>query len=405
MLLLSILFMLVSSFATVSAFTLSDGGDDPHDDTGEPTETRDSDGTVSIQTDVMTIVLNPDLPSYQYWYTPNDNGSLARFMVTYMMIVEFEDSNGDGVYQPNETLAFAPLDAFDWNLQTGTVKNGDGQNIEVYTSYTKGGLSDHWEDDWFKDWMPGYNNHEEEQPSLLSDEGSNDYNFSRFEHMTLQFYSHIYMNNYTGTVTDDGGVKASYMVLGGVELKIDVGIGNFPFLSTTSKVAVLNYLREDVASSETHDYYFVLHEDTGDYEHDSSENMQQLGEVFKNHDENHDGIGDTTQQISLVEATTDVTRGFYTWLNTAVMTMLNGSQTAVIVGASYWTDGNGLLLFFAYPNFDGGSILHDPSLKLIEGGSPYTPPVGLFNIPIGYYALFGATVVLIAIVGFVVKRR
>jgi len=413
-LLLSMLFLLVSSIVTVSAFTPSDddGGDDDskddsHEEEKEPDEHRDSDGTAWIQTDIMTVMLDPEIPSYQYWYTSDDNGSLTRFMVNYLMIVEFEDDNGDGVYQPNETLAFAPLDAFEWSLQTGAITNELGQNTEVYASYTKGGLSGDWEDDWFEDWMPGYEDEEDDNETLLASEGEGDYDydFSRFKFMTLQFYGHIYMDDYNGTVTDDEGVKANYTVLGGVELKIDIEIGNFPFLSNTSSVAVLNYLREDVASSDEYDHLFILHEDSGDDEHDSSEEMEHLGEVFEDHDEDNDGEDDEVQEISFVDATTDVTHGFYRWLDTAVMTMLNGSQVAVDVSASYWTDGNGLLLFFAYPNFDGGSILHDPSLRLIEDGSPYTPPVGLLNIPIESYALIGTVIVLIAGVGLAIKRR
>jgi hypothetical protein len=401
-LLLSMLFILVSSAVTVHAFTPSDDDgstDDSHEDENEPNEHRDSDGTAWIQTDIMTVMLNSKVPSYQYWYTSDDNGSLTRFMVNYMMIVEFEDGNGDGVYQPNETLAFAPLDAFEWSLQTGAITNELGQNIEVYAAYTKGGLSEDWEDDWFKDWMPGYD--DEDNGTLLASEDGEDhvYDFSRFEFLTMQFYGHIYMDDYNGSVTDDEGVKANYTVLGGVELKIDIEIGNFPFLSNTSSVAVLNYLREDVASSGEYDNHFILHEESGDDEHDSSDEMEHLGEHFEDLDDTE------VQEISFVDATTDVTRGFYRWLDTAVMTMLNGSQVAVDVSASYWTDGAGLLLFFAYPHFDGGSILHDPSMRLIEGASPYTPPVGLFNLPIETYVLIGVTVVLIAGVGLAIKRR
>jgi len=397
-LLLSMLFLLVSSIVTVNAFTQSDDDDPDDDDEKEPDEHRDSDGTVWIQTDIMTVMLDPKMPSYQYWYTSDNNGSLTRFMVNYMMIVEFEDSNGDGVYQPNETLAFAPLDAFEWSLQTGAITNELGQNVEVYASYTKGGLSEDWEDGWFEDWMPGYGN-DEDNETLLASEEDPVYDFTRFKFMTLQFYGHIYMDDYNGTVTDDEGVRANYTVQGGVELKIDIEIGNFPFLSNTSSVAVLNYLREDVASSDEYNHHFILHEEFGDEDRDSSDIMENLGEEFEDLDD------DDVQEISFVDATTDVNHGFYRWLDTAVMTMLNGSQVAVDVSASYWTDGNGLLLFFAYPNFDGGSILHDPSLGLIEGASPYTPPTGLLNLPIEVYVLIGVTIILLAGVGLAIRRR
>ncbi|MBY8997370.1 MAG: hypothetical protein KGD60_06545 [Candidatus Thorarchaeota archaeon] len=403
-LLFSMLFLLVSSVVAVNAFTPSDDDGVEDDEKNEPEEHRDSDGRVWIQTDIMTVMLNPKLPSYQYWYTADDNGSLARFMVNYMMIVEFEDSNGDGVYQPEETLDFVPLDAFEWSLQTGAITNELGQSTEVYASYTKGGLSDDWEDDWFKEWMPGYDDESPEDPVILADDS--DINFTRYAGLTLQFYAHIYMNDYNGTVKIDEEVKANYTVDGGVELKVDIAIGSFPFTSETSSVAVLNYLREDVASDDEVDHHFRLHEDSGDDDHDSEDVMEQLGEEFEDNDEDDDGFEDDVQEISFIEATTDETRGFYRWLAKAVVShSLNGSQEAVDVDASYWTDGNGLLLFFAYPNFDGGSILHDPSLKLIEGASPFTPPTGLLNLPIESYVVIGTAVVLIAGIGLAIKRR
>ncbi|RDE11263.1 MAG: hypothetical protein C4K49_12045 [Candidatus Thorarchaeota archaeon] len=343
--------------------------DDESED--EPHEERDSDGTAWIQTDIMTVKLDPETPTYQFWYTADGNGSRGRFMVSYKMIVEFDDLNGDGVYQPNETLGFVPLEAFEWTLQTGVVKNQLGQNEEVYASYTKGGLKqDGWDDDWFEDWMPGYEGPGEddnESLSLADDEDEHQGNFTRFQDMTLQFYAHIYMKDYTGNVTDDEGVKANYTVFGGVELKVDIEIGNFPFQSGASKIAILNYIREDVASSSEYNYRFRLHEDDIEEEiesEDDSGNGTEVGEKF------HDVEDDDSQGLSLVDGSTNVTRGFYRWVDKAVMTLNNGSEIAVDVGASFWTNGEALLLFFAYPNFDGGSLVHDPSMGVYEGHSP-----------------------------------
>jgi hypothetical protein len=404
----AMLFLLVSSIAPVNAFLTSDDDGTPtetepthdDDDSHELEERRDDDGTAWIETDIITVMLNPELPSYQYWYTPDDNGSLARFMINFMMIVEFEDDNGDGVYQPNETLAFAPLDAFEWILKTGAITDKDGVNEEVYASYTKGGLSDDWEDDWFEEWMPGWE--EEEEPEedplflLASDEHEN-HTFSQFSDLTLQFYGHIYMDDYNGTVSDDKGVQVEYTVEGGVELKVDIEIGNFPFTSETSSVAILNYLREDVASSEDVNHYFILHEESGDDDHESEDEMDDLGEEFD------DVLDDDVQEISIVEGSTDETQGFYRWVDKAVVKHLNGSKEAVDVQASYWTDGEGLLLFLAYPNFNGGSIIHDPSVRLVESASPYVPPTPI-DLPVMTVAI-GSSIVILGAAGLILKRR
>ncbi len=415
--------LLVSIAPKVHAQTTTGGEDDNGDNqtttqeqetiNHEPTQTRDSDGTVWMQTNVMTVMLNPTAPSYQYWYTPDKNGSLARFKVSYLMVVEFQDLNGDGVYQPNETLQFAPLQAFDWTLQTGSVKDSTGHNTEIYASYVKGGLSSgEWDNEWFKHWMPGYG----EEGTSLSDENRTEdqlpdngtLNLAAFEPMTMRFYAHLYLNNYNGTVSDDKGIKANYTVDGGVELKIDIEIGNFPFMSNTSKVAVLNYLQEDVGTN-AENHAFGLEEDGGTHQVDTPDTWQSgsnLGQKFENDDGNHSEYEDNTQQLSFIEASTNITRGFYRWLDKAVQTLPDGSKTAVDVQASYWADSNALLLFLAYPNFDNGSILHDPSVRFSESASPVPIPTqGPLDIPSELAAgiLIGA--IALVLIGVAIKRR
>ena len=85
------------------------------------------------------------------------------------------------------------------------------------------------------------------------------------------------------------------------------------------------------------------------------------------------------------------------------MKHLNGSKEAVDVHASYWTDGEGLLLFLAYPNFNGGSIIHDPSVRLVESASPYVPPTPI-DIPVMTVAV-GSSIIILAAVGLTLKRR
>ncbi|NHJ12447.1 MAG: hypothetical protein EAX95_02170 [Candidatus Thorarchaeota archaeon] len=339
---LLMLLVVTSSVATVRAEGPGDDNtaeiEDESEDEHEPDEYRDIDGSVWIQTDVMTARLNPDLPNFQYWYSDDNNGSLAKFSVSYLMVVEFEDLNGDDVYQPNETLAFAPLDAFEWTLQTGNISDDTGRNIEVYASYTKGGLSDEdYNDDWFEDWMPELGEDDDDSFFIADEEG--DLDLSIFEGMTLQFYAHMYLNDYMGFVTDDQGIQANYTIQGGVELKVDIEIGNFPFESETSKIAILNYMKEDLASSDDSNYRIRLHEEEGDDDRDSEDIMGNLGEQF--HDKEEDNY---TQEISLVDSGTNTERGFYRWVDKAVVSLPNGTDYAVDVHASYWTDGKCLFV-------------------------------------------------------------
>ncbi|MHA2423387.1 MAG: hypothetical protein ACXAEF_01255 [Candidatus Thorarchaeota archaeon] len=430
--LVMMLFLFLSSVAIVNAQPTSnaDDGDeedptttttteddDDDDEDHEPSHDRDDDGTVWIQTNVMTVRLDSQIPSYQYWYTPDENGSLARFQVSYLMVVEFEDQNGDGVYQINETVQFAPLDAFYWHLKTGAVTDENGTNSEVYASYNKGGLTgEDFDDDWFEDWMPGYGEEDDDDSFFLAegDENSTEadddeypvyetMNLTRFKYMTMQFYAHIYMEDHHGKVKDDEGIQTTYIIEGGVELKIDIQIGNFPYLSNTSSVAVLNYLQEDVAS-DGENYSFELQEDDDETEVESEDEWEihdDLGEPFNNIDE------EDIQEIELVEAASNTTRGFYRWVDKAIKVLPDGSKTAVDVSASYWANGNALLLFFAYPNFDNGTLIHDPSMKFVETNSPVSIPTNpLSEVPMEITA--GAALVgvaTIALVAVVMKRR
>ncbi|MFW9843129.1 MAG: hypothetical protein ACFFEV_00985 [Candidatus Thorarchaeota archaeon] len=426
-LLFSLMFLLVASFAPATAFTTSgddsttteteDKTEETHTEDGkdkhEIEEYRDLEGKVWIESDVMIVTLDCCVPLFQYWYAGDDNGSLARFMIGYAMIVEFEDNNSDGVYQPNETIAYAPLTAFEWSLQTGEITNDLNEVTEVYASYTKGGLSWCYDDDWYKSWMPEIEHEEDDEeeeeekdPMALACE-EEEHEFYRFSNMTVRFYGHIYPTDYNGTVTDDFGTKSEYTIAGGVELKVDIEIGNFPFISETSKIAVLNYLREDIASSEEYEHSFELHEEKGDTKIDSEEVSEDLGVKFDDLDEDNDGEEDDIQQISVIDEITNLTRGVYSWLDKAVITDLEGTETAVDVDTSYWTDGEGFLLFFAYPNFDGGSILHDPALRLLESGSPIFQPSGVLNLPMETITLIGvaSAVVIVGVTGLALKRR
>ncbi|TFG15506.1 hypothetical protein EU537_00365 [Candidatus Thorarchaeota archaeon] len=229
-----------------------------------------------------------------------------------------------------------------------------------------------------------------------------------YEETTVQLYAHIYLNDYNGSVTDDEGVQANYSITGGTELKIDIEIGNFPFSSNTSKVTLLNFLQEDIASDEDADYKFRLHEEDGEHEIESEDEWEfedDIVEIFENLDEDGDGEADDVQTISLVEDSTNQTRAFYTWLHKAIIELPNATTNAVDVKVSYFTTGEALLLFLAYPYFDDGTLVHDPSLKLLKESSPITGPTHIFTgVPINI--LLGVSIIgVIAVIGAAVAIR
>jgi hypothetical protein len=104
-----------------------------------------------------------------------------------------------------------------------------------------------------------------------------------------------------------------------------------------------------------------------------------------------------TQRIEFVDDSTEIAQGFFSWVDIAVITWPGGAKEAVNVTASYAPIGHGLAIYLAYPYFDDGIILHDPSIGLYEAGAPLVDgPVDVVLIAgIGGVALLAIVVVLV----------
>ncbi|TFF91845.1 hypothetical protein EU545_02715, partial [Candidatus Thorarchaeota archaeon] len=83
----------------ISVVSAQGGGPPTTTPYGPPDQRRDEAGNVFLSTDIITIMANDEVPMFHFWYTADENGSLAKFSVAYLMLVEFEDSNGDDAYQ------------------------------------------------------------------------------------------------------------------------------------------------------------------------------------------------------------------------------------------------------------------------------------------------------------------
>ena len=380
-------FLLVPFVGQVSALQMGPGGpngpptDMPMDPGMMPEHQMGPNGSVWINTDIITIMANGEFPSFHFWFTADENGTNTKFMLSYVSIVEFEDANGDGAFQSNETLNFAPLAAYEWVLQVGEIKDGD-ITTEVWLKYTKSGIRSEGPMSGFEPAMDG--------PGSVH----------KFEDVSIQIWAHIYLEDYHGNVTDDAGVKANYTVAGGSELKMDIQIGNFPFTTETSSVALQTLLRENVAVGEMNQnrHRYVTRERTRNMTGDSTNlnaNMTQSETMFTNRNENH------TQRVDLIDSDSATVQGFFSWLDQAVITWPGGEQEAVDVTASYIPTLHGLALYLAYPNFDNGSILHDPSIGLVEESAPQATTYSIDPS----YLIAGIGVVALVIIGVVVIRK
>ncbi len=313
---------------------------------GPPNWETAKNGSVFVRTDIITIMANGEFPMFHFWFSTDETGDVAKFVMTYLAIVEFEDLNSDSAFQSNEKLVFAPLAAYEWTLQVGSVER-EGTTTEVWLRYTKGGMRG-------SGLIPGI------PSAAIPGMGSVD----RFKDVTLQIWAHIYLYDYVGNITDEHGVKASYLVKGSSELKMDIEVGNFPFSNETTMLSIQTMIHEDAKHmyQHTHRHRYETREQYGNHTGMSDVDWNTIGnetrfEAMTNR---------CVQKIDLIDATTGTPQGFFSWTDKATITRPGGDEDVVNVTASYVPTGQGLAVYLAYPNFDGGTLLHDPSIGLYE---------------------------------------
>ena len=374
------IFLVVALIGTISQTASAMGTHmDQPGSRSPPQQERMNDGSIWIHTDVISIMANSEVPSFRFWYTADENGTHAMFTSTYTRIIEFQDQNNDSAYQRDEELYSAPLSAYDWTVTTGSVVVS-GQTTEVWLKYTKSGVRT----------TPMQN------APMMGFQGNS--SVDQFKDVTMQIWAHLYLNNYTGQVTDTNGAKANYTVLGDVELKMDIEIGNFPFSTPTSSVALETLQHEtDSMGNQTPQLNMHRIETRERFRNVTLNSAMNWTTTSGNETRFETRNGTSTQNIDFVDSTTGVAQGFFSWVDQAVITWPGGTTQAVNVTASYAPTGHGLALYLAYPNFDGGSILHDPSIGLYSAGAPTvsqsTDPILIIGI--GIIAVVAVLLVLV----------
>ena len=373
------LFLVVALLGTTALASAQGPMTTPPGMGGPPEHSMGDDGTVSINTDIISIMANGEVPMFHFWYAVDDEGAHAKFSTSFVMIAEFEDLNEDGGYQTDEVLYFAPLSAYEWTLTTGEVEE-NGVVTEVWLKYTKSGVRT--------------SQHPDAAPAALAGTGS----FMRFEDVTMQIWGHIYLDDYQGEITDDHGSHANYTVAGGSELKIDIEIGNFPFSSEDSMVTIQTLQREHIATGmeepQLHHHRIETRERFRNTSLDSTANWTTTG---GNETRFESMAGTNCQKIDFVDYEAGLAQGFFSWVDKAVITWPGGSTEAVDVNATYVPTGVGTAVYLSYPYFDDGSILHDPSIGLYPEGVPIiSEPVDMILVAgIGVVALVAVLIVVV----------
>ncbi len=314
-----------------------------------PTGTVDNAGNrIIFTTGSLTATFEGMVPKVTFY----DHNSMMRDaqQVNFRALIEFSDSDHNGVFESNEAVARAVLDEGQWT-HTGFYSLPSGAGVGI--SFT--------------------------QASPMSFEDGR----------TLAAGSVVLIvkaYNTTHTVTVDG----KSVTIGTAELKFDVVINGWPFQNATNMLA----LQVNMHSSSEH---YDLGEDSGIQTVDGSHDE---GTLVAEHQFHETSDVEQETKLSTGAITTSSTLGFFRFVNTATVTSPGGTTSSVPVTASFKSevDNDGgeketfMKLYLAYPNFGQGSLVHDPSIGLGSG------------FPTLYLIVAGAAVAGLAAV-VIIRRR
>jgi hypothetical protein len=291
--------------------------------TETPTGTIDNAGNrIVFSTGSLTAVFEGMAPRVTFY----DQNSMMRDtqQVNFRALIEFNDSDHNGVFESNEAVDRAIIDEGQWtHTSFYTLPNGAGVGI----NFT--------------------------QASAMSLEGGRVLSAGSVI-LIVKAY------NVTHTVTVDG----KSVTIGTAELKFDVVINSWPFRNTTDMLA----LQVNLHSSSEH-YDFGEASGTQTVDGSSDEGAQTTEHEFQ---ETSSAEQETRLNTGIV--TTSSSIGFFRFVNTATVTSPSGATSTVPVTASYKSEQDidagfkavFMKLYLAYPNFQG-TLVHDPSIGLGSG--------------------------------------
>ncbi len=265
--------------------------------------------------------------------------------VNFRSLIEFNDPDGDKVFQSNEKVFQVTLDEARWTHTILSLPSASGINVTF----------------------------------TLADPASVGLRADSSVILVVKAY------NTTQTVTIDGRSVA----IATAELKFDVIVKNWPFQSTSNMLA----LQVNLHSSTEH---LDFDEQGGTHGVDASHDE---GTQTAEHQFHETSNVEQETRFSSGPITTSSTVGFFRFVNKATVTPPTGPSYSVNVTASYKSEAENdggdretfMKLYLAYPSFTG-TLMHDPSIGL--GG----------GIPTLYFIVGGVAVAgLLAVVA--IRRR
>ena len=249
--------------------------------------------TGTIEADGIIVRFFEMRPHYIVW-VPEFNNTTA-YHINFIRIVEFDDKDEDNVVDDSEVLAKAELTAMDiWTVKAeNTTIDGVKAivvsfeaNVSVFKMGMKGGIGQAY----------------------------------------VAFINKIFLENYT--------LENGYEIAGGRELKIDVIIKDWPWVSENSKLALLVLI--------------AVGDKEGHMEKSPETHMRQIQVRERNIRELRLNSTDTKFQLA------------FRW-EEQVRLQFEGNETYAKVNHSILAEECDSIVTFVYPHFNG-TLEHDPSI-------------------------------------------
>jgi len=297
----------------------------------DPMGSRDGTNNVTFSSGPLTGLFDGTVPHLRF-YARSDAGRTV-YQVNFRALIEFSlNSSGDGTFESPELVGRADFDSGTWTPSNFyPVKDSNGVVIGMGFNFTLN--------------SPIQIEERSGQPAALQPGD-----------VVLRIQAY----NATRTVK----VNGQDITINTAEMKIDFVLRNWPFVSSSDKVALQINMHSDFN-------HFDLNEATGTQSVDATHDE---GALVVEH-EFHETRG-VQQEVRFASGIVTSSRniGFFHFVNTATITDSSGQSHSVPVTAAYKGEREGAETFFklylAYPYFStGATLVHDPSVGL-AGGFP-----------------------------------
>jgi len=296
-----------------------------------PTGSVDSSNRVIFNSGSLTGVFEGNVPHVSF-YATNQLGR-TTYQLNFRALIEFSIGSGEGIYESSMMVARADFDSATWTPSNFyAIKDANtGTTIGMGFNFSLNG------------------------PMQIVEQTPPPQSLKPGDVVLV-----VKAYNNTKIIT----VNGQSVTINTAEIKIDFVLKNWPFVSTSDKLALQVNLHSDYN-------HFDLDQSTGTTAVDAT-NDEGAGVMEHPYTETTNAEQDVRYASGPVTSSMNI--GFFHFVNTATVTSATGYTQPVPVVASYKAEKDGpetfLKLYLVYPYFPSGSTLvHDPSFGL-QGGLP-----------------------------------